>query len=93
MQLLANHCSGPHGYWSDEESITLDASNCSEESGLQDKAKVIGIESHPIWEADKWFDTFKSKCANGKKITFHLENEKALLVPCNIRLSDSGRLR
>ena len=83
FRLIISHCRGPSGFWNHEDSITLDAPDCS--GGLIDRAEVTGVESHPFGEPSAWLDPFKARCAAGEAIRFQLRDGSEMPVPCNPR--------
>ena len=82
-RLITSHCRGASGFWNHEDSITLDASDCTD--GLIDRAEVTGVESRPFGEPTAWLDTFKARCAAGEVIRFQLRDGSQMVVPCSPR--------
>ena len=81
FRLITSHCRGASGFWNHEDSITLDASDCS--GGLIDRAEVTGVESHAFGEPTAWLDTFKARCAADEPVRFRLRDGSEMPVPCN----------
>lgn len=58
--VVGSYCRGASGFWNHEDSITLDASDCT--GGLVDRAEFTGVEFHPFSEPTAWLlDTFKAR--------------------------------
>lgn len=81
FRLVASHCSGASGFWNHEDSITLDAPDCT--GGLIDRAEVTGVESRPFAEPTAWLDPFKARCAAGEPVRFQLRDGSEMPVPCD----------
>ena len=84
FQLITSHCEGPAGFWNNEDSITLDASDCA--GGLIDRAEVKDIESHSFGDPAKWLDVFKARCTENKPIRFGLQDGSTMEVDCNAQV-------
>lgn len=80
-RLVTSHCSGASGFWNHQDSITLDASDCT--GGLIDRAEVTRVESYAFGEPTAWLDPFKARCAAGEPVRFQLRDGSEMSVPCD----------